>query len=98
EEVLYEHPKVKEAAVVGASHAVRGEILVAHVVPADAHRAEARHLARELREHCRRHLSEYKVPRRFVLVDEIPKTLVGKPLRRLIREAEAGKAQEEAAE
>ncbi|MDR7483225.1 MAG: long-chain fatty acid--CoA ligase [Armatimonadota bacterium] len=86
EEVLYAHPRVKEAAVVGVRHRIRGEMLVAHVVPRDA--VDARAFVRELHDHCSRHLSAYKVPRRFEIVAEIPKTLVGKALRRTIREQE----------
>ncbi|MGH7751724.1 MAG: AMP-binding protein, partial [Gemmatimonadales bacterium] len=85
EEVLFRHPKVREAAVVGVSSRVRGEMLVAHVVPKDG--GDPRALKRELREYCAAHLAPYKVPRRFEIVTEIPKTLgVPKALRRVIRE------------
>lgn len=86
EEILYEHPRVKEAAVAGVHHRIRGEMLVAHVVPRDG--ADPRALARELREYCARRLASYKVPRRFEIVAEIPKTILGKALRRDIRERE----------
>ncbi|MDR7555276.1 MAG: long-chain fatty acid--CoA ligase [Armatimonadota bacterium] len=90
EEVLYAHPHVQEAAVVGVRHRIRGEMLVAHVVPRE--RVDPRMFARELYDHCARHLSAYKVPRRFEIVDEIPKTLLGKALRRAIREREEARA------
>jgi long-chain acyl-CoA synthetase len=86
EEVLYEHPKVKEAAVAGVHHRVRGEILVAHVVPRDLD--DPRALKRELRDFCAQRLSGYKVPRRFEIVPEIPKTFIGKAIRWQIRERE----------
>ena len=86
EEVLYEHPKVKEAAVAGIKHRVRGEMLVAHVVPKDG--GDGRALKRELHEFCAERLSAYKVPRRFEIVTEIPKTIIGKALRRDIRDRE----------
>ncbi|MGQ0568236.1 MAG: long-chain-fatty-acid--CoA ligase [Armatimonadota bacterium] len=89
EEVLYEHPKVKEVAVAGCQHRIRGEILVAHVVPKNG--GEARALKRELRDFASARLSAYKVPRRFEIVDEIPKTLIGKALRWRIREKEQQK-------
>lgn len=89
EEVLYEHPKVKEAAVAGVRHRMRGEMLVAHVVPRNGD--DPRMLKRELRDFCARRLSAYKVPRRFEIVAEIPKTFIGKALRWQIREKEEQK-------
>jgi long-chain acyl-CoA synthetase len=86
EEVLYRHPKVKEAAVVGVKHKIRGEVLVAHVVPRNG--GDERAFKRELRDYCAQQLSTYKVPRRFEIVTEIPKTFLGKPLRRDIRDRE----------
>ncbi len=87
EDVLLGHPLVREAAVVGVRDSVRGEMIVAHV----ALRAGAEDAARartQLREYLRARLPGYKVPRRIEIVDAIPKTLIGKPLRRLVREAE----------
>lgn len=86
EEVLYEHPKVREAAVAGVHHRVRGEVLVAHIVPKDG--GDVRALVRELREFCTARLSPHKVPRRFEIVSEVPKTFIGKALRWKIRERE----------
>jgi len=86
EEVLYEHPKVKEAAVAGIKHRVRGEMLVAHIVPKDG--GDGKALKRELHDFCAQRLSAYKVPRRFEIVNEIPKTIIGKALRRAIRDSE----------
>ncbi len=83
EELLYQHPAVKEAAVVGVSHPLRGEVLVAYVVPRQPVTPA------EVLAFCRDRLPPYKVPRRVRIVDVIPKTLVGKPLRRVIREREA---------
>ena len=89
EEVLYKHPKVKEAAVVGVKHRIRGEVLVAHVVPRNG--GDERTFKRELRDYCAQQLSTYKVPRRFEIVAEIPKTFLGKALRRDIRDREQQK-------
>jgi long-chain acyl-CoA synthetase len=89
EEVLYQHPKVKDVAVAGVHHRIRGEILVAHVVPKDG--GDARALKRELRAYAAQQLSAYKVPRRFEIVSEIPKTFIGKALRWQIREEEQKK-------
>jgi long-chain acyl-CoA synthetase len=94
EEVLFKHPKVREAAVVGVTSRVRGEMLVAHVVPKNG--GDPRALKRELREYCAAHLAPYKVPRRFEIVSEIPKTLgVPKALRRVIREQEQARSEVE---
>jgi len=86
EEVLYEHPQIAEAAVAGISHPVRGELLVAHVILKSLAGRSAREWSRDIREFCRQRLADYKVPRRIEIVDEIPKSLIGKPLRREIRE------------
>ena len=83
EEVLFEHPAVKEAAVVGIPDEFRGEAVKAFVVlkdrPSDAVEAE-------LLSHCATKLAKYKVPKEVDFVDELPKTLVGKVLRRKLRE------------
>ncbi|MDQ7849723.1 MAG: hypothetical protein RB148_05560 [Armatimonadota bacterium] len=93
EEVLYQHPRVREAAVVGISSRVRGEMLVAHVVPKDGQ--DARALRRELRDFCAARLAPYKVPRRIEIVQEIPKTVgIPKALRRVIREREQARGDE----
>jgi long-chain acyl-CoA synthetase len=84
EDVLYKHPAVAEAAVVGAPDDYRGETTVAYV----ALRAGAEPSGEELIEHCRALLAVYKAPRRVVFVEEIPKTLTGKALRRELRERE----------
>lgn len=79
EGVLLNHPAVFEAAVVGWPHAVNGEVPVAFVVRAGAV------TARELATHCSQHLSQYKVPRRFEFVDELPKNARGKVLKTELR-------------
>ncbi len=85
EDVLLQHPLVRDAAVVGVRHVVRGETIVAYVTLIA--RADDTSGARAaIREHLREHLPGYKVPRRLEIVDEIPKTLIGKPLRRILRE------------
>ncbi len=87
EEILYEHPMVRDVAVAGIKHRLRGELLVAHVVPKEPVE-DARTFKRDLRDFCLQKLAAYKVPRRFEIVAEIPKTLLGKALRRDIRERE----------
>ena len=84
EDVLYEHPGVAEAAVVGAPDSYCGETTVAYVVLREGAKASGE----EIIAHCRKLLAVYKAPRRVVFIDEIPKTLTGKALRRELRARE----------
>jgi long-chain acyl-CoA synthetase len=86
EDVLLTHPLVREAAVVGVSHPVRGEVIVAHVVPASP-AGDPAQVRAQVREFLRQRLPPYKIPRRVEIVQSIPRTLIGKPLRRVIRDA-----------
>ena len=81
EEVLYRHPKIAEAAVVGEYHRLHGEIPVAHVVPI----AGAQLDAAEVRAWCRQHLGRHEVPRRTLLRESLPKNAAGKILKRELR-------------
>lgn len=81
EAALYEHPDVREAAVVGVPHAVLGEDVAAFVVL----RAGANATPDDLIAHCREHLSDYKVPRQVQLRDELPRNATGKVLKRELR-------------
>ena len=74
ENALYAHGDVLEAAVVGASHEIYGEVPVAFVVL----RPGGTVTADELREHCRERLSKYKLPTRVELLAALPKNAVGK--------------------
>jgi O-succinylbenzoic acid--CoA ligase len=82
ESVLAEHPAVKDVAVAGAPDPEWGERVVAHVVPVDA--AAPPELA-DLRAFGAERLSTPKLPRQIVLVEAIPRSAGGKPLRRLLR-------------
>ncbi|WP_108250141.1 long-chain-fatty-acid--CoA ligase [Planctomonas deserti] len=82
EEALRSFPGVKEAAVVGIPRAGGGEDVVAAVVPQPGATLDLE----AVRAHCRSQLTAYKVPRRVVLLDELPTTLIGKVLRRAVRE------------
>jgi long-chain acyl-CoA synthetase len=81
EDVLASHPAVLECAVVGAPSEETGEMVVAHVVLKDPAVSPD-----VLRAHARTQLTGYKVPRRVVLHETLPKTNVGKVLRRMLRE------------
>ena len=81
EEVLYRHPGILEAAVVGEPHPSHGEIVVAHVVPREDVSLEAT----EVRNWCRAHLGQHQWPRKVILRDSLPKNATGKILKRELR-------------
>jgi long-chain acyl-CoA synthetase len=82
EAVLYEHPKVKEAAVIGVPHDVRGETVKAFIVLRKGESATED----EIIAFCREQMAAYRVPRVIEFRDDLPKSLVGKVLRRELRE------------
>jgi len=84
EEVLFTHPAVREAAAVGVPDEYRGECVRAFVVLRPESRGKV--TEGEVIEHCRARISTYKAPRSVVFVDELPKTPVGKVLRRKLRD------------
>lgn len=86
EDVLYEHPAVREAAVVGVPDDYRGETVKAYVSLSPVAHAETD----ELIAFCRRRLASYKVPRMFEIMDELPKTVTGKIRRNILRERARG--------
>jgi len=94
EEVLLRHPKVKDAVVVGIPRGLRGEMIKAYVVLHEGNRATPA----ELLDYCRRDLARFKVPKQIEFRHELPKTLVGKVLRRLLVEEEMKKGAPPAAE
>lgn len=84
EETLLRHGKVKDAVVVGLPQELRGELIKAYVVLKDGEQASAA----EILEHCRQHLAKFKVPKKVEFRQELPKTPVGKVLRRVLIEEE----------
>jgi len=88
EEVLFTHPKVLEAVVVGIPNPARGDDTIkAFIVLKPGETATAD----EIREYCKQHLAPYKVPREVEFRAELPKTMVGKVLRRVLVEEEKAK-------
>lgn len=81
EEVLYTHPAVLDAAVIGSVDPLRGEEVVAVI----ALKPEASADVREIREFCRKSLANYKVPRRVLFRETLPRSSTGKVLKRLLR-------------
>jgi long-chain acyl-CoA synthetase len=89
EEVLYTHPKIMEAAVAGIHDQYRGETIKAYCVLKEGESmAEA-----EVVEYCKANLAAYKVPKLVEFREELPKTMIGKVLRRMLREEEEKKSQ-----
>jgi long-chain acyl-CoA synthetase len=94
EEVLYEHPKILEVCVAGVPDNYRGEVVKAFVVLRSGEQATSD----EIREFAKGRLAAYKVPRSVEFRDELPKTLIGKVLRRALVEEEQAKQAEEKAD
>jgi len=87
EEVLYEHPAVKEVVIAGIPDPYRGETVKAYIVLKDGMQVTEE----ELNKFCRTYLAAYKVPRLYEFRKELPKTTVGKILRRVLVEEEKAK-------
>ncbi|TDB88196.1 acetate--CoA ligase [Actinomadura sp. 7K534] len=88
ESALVAHPKVAEAAVVGATDPVTGQAIVAFVIPrgdADGD-VEGEEFLKELRDHVAKVLGPIAKPRQIMMVPELPKTRSGKIMRRLLRD------------
>jgi long-chain acyl-CoA synthetase len=87
EEVLFQHPKVQEAVVAGVPDSYRGETVKAYVVlkPGETSTSD------EIRAFCKEHLAPYKVPTQVEFRSDLPKTQVGKFLRRVLVEEEKKK-------
>jgi long-chain acyl-CoA synthetase len=84
EEVIASHPAVNEVGVGGIHDDYQGEAVKAWVVLRPGQHATAE----EIRAYCRRQLAGYKVPKQIEFTDSLPKTLVGKVLRRALVEKE----------
>lgn len=91
EEVLYEHPSVQEVVAAGIPDPYRGETVKAYIVLKEGASATED----ELNEFARKHLAAYKVPRLYEFRKELPKTAVGKILRRALVDEEKKKLKED---
>jgi long-chain acyl-CoA synthetase len=91
EEVLYEHPDVQEAVVAGVPDPYRGETVKAYVVLKEGSSITEE----DLNSFARKHLASYKVPRVYEFRKELPKTAVGKILRRALVEEEKKKIEKD---
>jgi long-chain acyl-CoA synthetase len=86
EDVIYQHPAVKETAVVGVPDAYRGETVKAYVALKTGEEKSVK--PEDIISFCKERLAAYKYPREVEIVSEIPKTPTGKILRRMLRQKE----------
>jgi long-chain acyl-CoA synthetase len=87
EEVVAQHPNVKEVAVIGVKDEVRGEVPKAFVIPRENTSLDDK----ELRAFCREKLANYKIPKYFEIVPDLPRTPTGKVLKRMLPTSVAAK-------
>jgi long-chain acyl-CoA synthetase len=81
EDVLYQHPAVREAAVVGVADQYRGETVKAFI----SLKPDQTVTAEELKAFCKERIAAYKYPREIEFLEDLPKTVTGKILRRELR-------------
>ena len=87
DEVLYQHPKVMDAVAVGIPHEYRGETIKAYIVLKPGQMATED----EIIDFCKQKLAAYKTPKSVEFRDSLPKSIIGKVLRKILREEEAQK-------
>jgi long-chain acyl-CoA synthetase len=90
EEVISSHPAVAEVGVAGLPDQMRGETVKAWIVLRPGQSVSGA----EMKSFCRDRLAPYKVPAKYEFVTELPKTQIGKVLRRVLRQQEADKSAE----
>lgn len=94
EEVLFEHPAVQEAAVIGVADTYRGETVKAFIVLKE----RATVTKEDLDSFCRKRLAKYKVPRLYEFRAELPKTTIGKVLKRVLLDEQQAHSETAASE
>ena len=82
EDVLNAHPAVKDCAIIGVPYERRGEVVKAYVIPAPGYEPTAKELSR----FCQKRLTGYKVPAIIEFREDLPRNMIGKVLRRVLRE------------
>ena len=85
EDILYRHPKVEEAAVIGIPDETRGEAPKAFVVPKEGETIEKK----ELMAFLKSNLAQYKLPREIVIAETLPKNAAGKIMKKLLKQQES---------
>jgi long-chain acyl-CoA synthetase len=86
--ILYDHPKIQEACTIGVPDTYRGETVKAFIVVKEGETLTEQ----EVIDYCKKNLAAYKVPKLIEFKDELPKTVIGKILRRTLREMDVAKA------
>ncbi|MBI5206452.1 MAG: long-chain fatty acid--CoA ligase [Candidatus Firestonebacteria bacterium] len=81
EEIIYKHPAIKEACVIGIKHIHYGEFPKAYIVLNENKKATEK----ELKEFCKKYLAQYKIPHLFIFMSDLPKTGTGKISKKDIR-------------
>lgn len=87
EEVIYQYPKVKEAAVIGLADKLRGEYVKAFIVLKEGEECHSKELLRFMKEK----LAPYKLPRHIEFIDSLPKNSTGKIMKRILKEEQEKK-------
>jgi long-chain acyl-CoA synthetase len=90
DEILFDHPRIVEACTIGVPDKYRGETVKAYVVVKEGEALSEK----EVIDYCRSNLAAYKVPQEIEFIDELPKSAVGKILRRELRDMEMMKTKE----
>ena len=85
--ILFDHPKILEACTIGVPDEYRGETVKAFIVP----KKDEQLTKEEVISYCKKNMAAYKVPKQFEFVEELPKSAVGKILRRELRDMELAK-------
>ena len=88
--VLFDHPKILEACAIGVPDTYRGETVKAFIVPKQGETLTEK----EIIAYCKKNLAAYKVPKQIEFMEELPKSAVGKILRRKLKEMEMNKAED----
>ena len=91
DDVLMGHPKILEACTIGIPHEYRGETVKAFIVVKEGENLTAN----EVDSYCKENLAAYKIPKIIEFIDELPKSAVGKILRRKLKEMEEQKLQQD---
>jgi len=86
EALMFKHPAIQEACVIGTRDAYRGESVKAVVVLRQGHKGQVSE--QDIIDWCREHMAAYKMPRAVQFVDALPKSGSGKVMWRLLQEAE----------
>jgi long-chain acyl-CoA synthetase len=94
DELIYQHPKVKEGITVGVPDAYKGECIKVYIVLKEGETASPE----EFEAYFREHLTAYKIPSHIEFRRDLPKSMIGKILRRVLREEEINRSESNAAQ